>query len=203
MRNYVYALCLCTMSLGCSKDRPAESAYDAEPMESTAGDPTSASPSATIEGDASMSPGVLRADDAANPATAPRQNVAATTTSSPGQMKPSAGSTAGATATPAPAPGTQPDNTGINERDRADRALTPLDQGNNETDLRITQQIRQAVQGDDSLSFTAKNVKIITTGGKVTLRGPVNTAAERTTIENAARKIAGVAQVENQLEIKK
>jgi hyperosmotically inducible periplasmic protein len=96
-----------------------------------------------------------------------------------------------------------PDNTKVNERDRSSTALTPLDQGNGATDLKLTQQIRQAVMADSSLSFTAKNVKIITLGGKVTLRGPVNSEQERSSIEAAARKVAGVAQVDNQIQVKK
>lgn len=96
----------------------------------------------------------------------------------------------------------QPDNTKVNERDRND-TLTPMDQHNNQTDLKITQQIRQAVMADDSLSFTAKNVKIVTQNGKVTLRGPVKTVEERNAIEAAARKIAGATQVDNQIEVKK
>ena len=103
-------------------------------------------------------------------------------------------------ATPA---GVQPDNTKVNERDTNSAALTPGDQGNNQTDLKITQQIRQAVMADGSLSFTAKNVKIITQNGKVTLRGPVKSDDERSRIEAAARKVAGTAQVDNQLEVKK
>ncbi|MDF3070308.1 MAG: hypothetical protein K0R38_5909 [Polyangiaceae bacterium] len=109
--------------------------------------------------------------------------------------------------TPPPAaatnPGTQPDNTKVNERDRNAAALTPTDQKENQTDLKITQQIRQNVMADGTLSFTAKNVKIITAGGKVTLRGPVKTDAERSAIEAAARKVAGVSQVDNQIEVKK
>ena len=96
-----------------------------------------------------------------------------------------------------------PDNTKVNERDRSSAAQTPLDQRENESDLKITQQIRQAVMADDSLSFTAKNVKIITAGGKVTLRGPVKSDAERSAIEAAARKVAGATQVDNQIEVKK
>lgn len=106
------------------------------------------------------------------------------------------------TATGKPAAGTQPDNTKVNERDTNAAALTPVDQGNNESDLKITQQIRQAVMANDALSFTAKNVKIITNGGKVTLRGPVKTTAERDAIDAAARKVAG-NQVDNQIEVKK
>jgi hypothetical protein len=96
-----------------------------------------------------------------------------------------------------------PDNTKVNERDRNNGALTPMDQGGSEADRRTTQQIRQAVMADDTLSFTAKNVKIITLNGKVTLRGPVKTEQERSAIEAAARKVAGTAQVDNQLEVKK
>jgi len=96
-----------------------------------------------------------------------------------------------------------PDNTKVNKRDAKSTALTPMDQNNNQTDLKITQQIRQALMADGSLSFTAKNVKIITQGGKVTLRGPVNSAEERSAIEAAARRVAGAAQVDNQLEVKK
>jgi len=96
-----------------------------------------------------------------------------------------------------------PDNTKVNERDRNNTALTPMDQSNAKTDLKITQQIRQAVMADGTLSFAAKNVKIITQGGKVTLRGPVKSDQERSSIEAAARKVAGVAQVDNQLEVKK
>ncbi len=103
---------------------------------------------------------------------------------------------------PAAPPGTAPDNTKVNKRDTDSAALTPMDQGNGKTDLDITQQIRKAVMADGSLSFTAKNVKIITVKGKVTLRGPVNSDAERSAIEAAARKVAG-AQVDNQIEVKK
>jgi hyperosmotically inducible protein len=109
---------------------------------------------------------------------------------------------AGTDAAPRTPPGTQPDNTKVNERDTKSATPTPMDQGNNESDLKITQQIRQAVMANDSLSFTAKNIKIITSGGKVTLRGPVKTEQERSAIEAAARKVAG-AQVDNQIEVKK
>ena len=84
----------------------------------------------------------------------------------------------------------------------AGTSLTPMDQSNDEFDVKLTQRVRQAIVGDDRLSFTAKNVKIITVKGKVTLRGPVKTDAERSAIENAARKVAG-AQVDNQIEVKK
>jgi hyperosmotically inducible periplasmic protein len=105
--------------------------------------------------------------------------------------------------TKAPPGAAQPDNTKVNERDTNTATPTPGDQGNNATDLKITQQIRQAVMADGTLSFTAKNVKIITQNGKVTLRGPVKSEDERSRIEAAARKVAGAVQVDNQLEVKK
>jgi hyperosmotically inducible protein len=92
------------------------------------------------------------------------------------------------------------DNTKVNERDKGG-TLTPIDQGNNEVDLGITQKIRQAVMKDDTLSVTAKNVKIITVKGMVTLRGPVKNDKERTDIAAMAQNVAGVTRVDNQLEI--
>ena len=94
------------------------------------------------------------------------------------------------------------DNTGKNERDRSGETKTPVDQSNTPEDLKITQSIRQAVVKDKSLTMTAKNVKIITAGGQVTLRGPVNSAEEKTKIEKLAKTAAGEAKVDNQLEVK-
>jgi osmotically-inducible protein OsmY len=48
----------------------------------------------------------------------------------------------------------------------------------------------------------AKNVKIITVNGVVTLRGPVKNPHEKETIEAKAQQIAGVNKVDNQLEVK-
>jgi hypothetical protein len=94
------------------------------------------------------------------------------------------------------------DNTRVNVRDRGGANVTPMDQGNNATDLGITQTIRKAVMADGTLSFTAKNVKIITSGAKVVLRGPVKSAQERASIEAMARATAGVTDVDDQLEVK-
>ncbi len=65
----------------------------------------------------------------------------------------------------------EPDNTGRNVRDRNEATKTPGDQSENEADRTITQNIRKAITADDSLSTNAKNVKIITNDGTVTLRG--------------------------------
>jgi len=99
------------------------------------------------------------------------------------------------------APSTSADNSRVNQRDRSSAALTPMDQGSSESDRKITQQIRQDLMKDKSLSFTAKNVKIITMDGEVTLRGPVKSDAERSAIEAAARRVTG--NVDSQLEVSK
>ncbi len=93
------------------------------------------------------------------------------------------------------------DNTKTNERDRSPSALTPEDQGGSEADRTITQQVRQGVVGHDGLSMTAHNVKIVTVGGVVTLRGPVDDAQEQSTIGTIAKGVAGVKRVDNQLEV--
>jgi osmotically-inducible protein OsmY len=93
------------------------------------------------------------------------------------------------------------DNSGRNVRDQDANRVTPQDQSNTETDVRITQAIRKAVVADKHLSTSAHNVKIITRKGVVTLRGPVTSAAERSTIEAKASRVAGVNHVDNQLEV--
>jgi osmotically-inducible protein OsmY len=95
------------------------------------------------------------------------------------------------------------DNTGKNVRDRDESAKTADQQSNTEGDLRITQSIRRMVVDDKSLSTSAHNVKIVTVDGIVTLRGPVVSQEEKTSIAKKATKVAGVRKVENQLEIAK
>jgi len=94
-----------------------------------------------------------------------------------------------------------PDNSGKNVRDRDPDAVTAGDQAPNKSDVTITQLIRKAVMADDALSTDAHNVKIITTNGVVTLRGPVKNAEEKATIAEKAQHVAGVTRIDNQLEI--
>ena len=102
---------------------------------------------------------------------------------------------------PAPPAQTAPDNTGRNVRDRSGATLTPGDQSESQADRHLTQQIRKAIMADKSLSTTAKNVKIITVNGTVTLRGPVKSLREKEAIEAKAHQLAGATNVENQLEV--
>lgn len=92
-------------------------------------------------------------------------------------------------------------NTGINKRDRDDTTLTPMDQMNNPSDLKITQEIRQALMKGE-FSMAAKNIKVITRNGTVTLRGPVETAAELEQISVLVKAMPGVKSIDNQLQVK-
>ena len=95
----------------------------------------------------------------------------------------------------------QPDNTERNVRDRDSSTLTPLDQGNSQADIDTTARIRKAIIATDGMSMNAKNVKIITMNGHVTLRGPVNTAEEKRLIGEIADRSTHSGNVDNQLEV--
>jgi osmotically-inducible protein OsmY len=94
------------------------------------------------------------------------------------------------------------DNTGVNKRDRSDNSLTAADQTGSKSDRELTRKIRREIVKNKDLSTTAKNIKIITKDGKVTLRGPVKNEEERNIIVAAVKTAAGDAQVDNQLEVK-
>jgi len=93
-------------------------------------------------------------------------------------------------------------NTATNERDRSGETKTSGDQSNTSADLQITQAIRRGLMKDEGLSSDAKNIKVITANGQVTLRGPVNNAEEKTKIEQLAKSAAGGAQIVDQLDVK-
>jgi hyperosmotically inducible periplasmic protein len=94
-----------------------------------------------------------------------------------------------------------PDNSKVNARDSKPTQKTAEDQSNAGSDVETTQKIRKAVVDDSTLSTYAHNVKIITTKGKVTLKGPVRSDAEKTAIEAKAREVAGSANVTSQITI--
>jgi hyperosmotically inducible protein len=97
-----------------------------------------------------------------------------------------------------------PDNTAQNKPDRdMDSTITPEDQSNQDSDVDLTAAIRRAVVQDDSLSMNAKNVKIIADkSGTVTLRGVVDSQAEKDAVESKAKAVAGVRTVNNMIEVK-
>lgn len=95
------------------------------------------------------------------------------------------------------------DNTKVNESIDNRKEWTAQDQGNSESDLKITQSIRQKVVDQKNFSTYAKNVKIITNNGLVVLKGPVSSMAEKNRIESFATATAGRGKVLNQITVTK
>lgn len=94
------------------------------------------------------------------------------------------------------------DNTGRNTVDRDGHTLTPADQSNAPADVDLAQRIRSALTEDDSLSMDAKNIKVITTAGQVTLRGPVDSREEHDTILRHVKQAGATGTLNDQLEVK-
>ncbi len=95
-----------------------------------------------------------------------------------------------------------PDNTKVNQRDRNSHEPT-ADQGrNNLSDREVMRQIRRDVVKDKSLSTYGHNIKIISQHGKVTLKGPVHSEDEKSTIDQYARQVAGAGNVTDELTVK-
>jgi osmotically-inducible protein OsmY len=95
-----------------------------------------------------------------------------------------------------------PDNTKVNERDRAKNAQTADQAKNTTSDRELMQKIRKAIMDDSSLSTYAHNVKVIARNGKVTLKGPVNSAEEKQSISQKATEVAGPGNVTDELTVK-
>lgn len=79
--------------------------------------------------------------------------------------------------------------------------LTPLDQGSSRYDTETTAKIRREILASGKMSITAQNVKIITSNGRVTLRGPVNTPEEKRLIGELAARHVSPTQLDNFLEV--
>lgn len=97
-----------------------------------------------------------------------------------------------------PRNGYDKDSTGVNGRDQVN-PTNPLD---TEADRVLTERIRAAIVEDKNLSTDAKDIKIITVNGVITLRGSVLNEAEKANIVNKLRSIIGAQRVDNQLESK-
>jgi osmotically-inducible protein OsmY len=104
---------------------------------------------------------------------------------------------------PQTARGRAADNSAQNERDRiGGNVVTSLSQDNEKRDIELVASIRRAIVDDDSLSFDAKNIKIVAEGGEVTLRGPVANADEKSRVQKLARQ-AGAERVISLIEVAK
>jgi osmotically-inducible protein OsmY len=95
-----------------------------------------------------------------------------------------------------------PDNTKMNQGDSNPSQPTADKQKDNPSDRDITQQIRDSVVKDKSLSTYAHNVKIISQNGAVTLKGPVRSDDEKQSIEQDAVNVVGKDKVTNELTVK-
>ena len=96
---------------------------------------------------------------------------------------------------------TPPDNTNTNKRDRDQRQPTADQQNQNRPDRDITRDIRRSITNDKGLSTYARNIKIITQNGNVTLRGPVRSEEEKRSVEAKANEVAGASHVKSEIEI--
>ena len=94
------------------------------------------------------------------------------------------------------------DNSATNKRDNDPAELTADQQKNDHSDVDLTAKIRRSIVSDKSLSTNAQNVKIVAQNGRVTLKGPVQSEAEKTNIEQRASSIAGQSNVKNEIDVK-
>ena len=94
-----------------------------------------------------------------------------------------------------------PDNSKSNKMDPSNRTATADDQKENDSDRKITQDIRRSVMADKSLSTYAHNAKIVSVNGTVTLNGVVRSQAESDSLAQKAQSIAGSGHVVNQLKV--
>lgn len=95
------------------------------------------------------------------------------------------------------------DNTKVNQRDTRPGEKTPEDQSLAASDVEVTQKIRRSITDDSSLSSYAHNIKIVTVNGKVTLKGPVKSSAEKGKVIALAKTVAGDANVTSEIAIAK
>ena len=96
---------------------------------------------------------------------------------------------------------TAPDNTKVNERDRAKGAVTADQQKENASDRDVVKRIRESLVKDKSLSTYAHNVKVVAQGGQVTIKGPVRSEEEKRSVEAKATAVAGEGRVTNEITI--
>jgi hypothetical protein len=83
----------------------------------------------------------------------------------------------------------------------AARAPVEVSARPNSTDSNISQRIRASVRKNKSLSPFARGVEVATQGGKVTLRGFVQSESEKNRLQSEAVAVVGNSNVSNQLEI--
>jgi hyperosmotically inducible protein len=91
-----------------------------------------------------------------------------------------------------------PDNTKQNKA----QSPTADNQPNAKSDRLTTANVRKAIIADKNLSTYAHNVKIITSNGQVTLKGPVKSEDEKQQVFKDATSVISSDKVTNQLAVK-
>lgn len=89
------------------------------------------------------------------------------------------------------------DNTAVNKNAN----VTAEQSGMSKVDTDLTRRIRQDIMKDKSLSTYARNVKIVSVNGTVTMKGPVRTADEEAKLLSYARAAAGTINVVDEVTI--
>ena len=96
-----------------------------------------------------------------------------------------------------------PSSSSAADNTKTNKAAGPTadQQKQNKTDVQITRDIRQLITKDKSLSTYAKNIKVVSQNGQVTLSGPVRTDTEKNSVEAKAVQVAGAGHVKNDIQI--
>ncbi|HVU02759.1 MAG TPA: BON domain-containing protein [Polyangiaceae bacterium] len=188
------------LSAACSSNKPAQS-----PTDTAAADGTDSQSTVTETSSTRVEPD--RADTTPQQGDVPQRSARQSSDTNDDERRsvrgPEIADTTSTTSPPRTTSDVAGDDSANNSRDRNGGTLLPTDQGESKPDLQITQEIRQALMKEPSLSFTAKNVKIITEKGRVTLRGAVKNDGERSLVVSDAERIAGTGNVDNQLDLAK
>jgi len=94
-----------------------------------------------------------------------------------------------------------PDNTAHN-KNQDNQTQSADKQSNAKSDREITAKIRKEIMANKDLSTYAHNVKIITTNGAVTLKGPVQSEDEKSKVAQIAGNVVSSDKVTNEITVK-
>lgn len=95
------------------------------------------------------------------------------------------------------------DNTAQNKGATQEEAVTAEKQSNEKSDVEALAEVRKTVVENKDLSSNAKNCKILFKKGVVTLRGAVDSAEEKTKVEELVKGCSCVTSVKNMLTVAK
>jgi osmotically-inducible protein OsmY len=94
---------------------------------------------------------------------------------------------------------TKPDNSAQNKKPGA----TSDNQPNASADRQLAATIRKAIIADKDLSTYGHNIKVVVSGGTVTLKGPVKSEDEKRKVNSDVASVADSSKIDDQLTIMK